>query len=174
MVSRDSSVNQCFFTYCAREKITFTRSRSYKRNDSCHVEQKNGNVVRRLVGHNRYASKKDYDCLERLYAGVSLYMNFFQPTVKLWSKRRHGAKVHKVYEKAETPYQRLVRLGCLSKAKQAELAAIYRGLNPVTLLKQINSILEQLWRLADRPTPLPAQGGSAYQVEKPAVLGANL
>lgn len=148
-------INHCFFTYCAKEKITFTRSRSYKKNDSCHVEQKNGNVVRRLVGYDRYTSKKAFACLDRLYAGVRLYMNFFQPTMKLWHKTRHGAKVHKVYEKAQTPYQRLLQANILSKEKQAELAATYRGLNPVALLKQINGTLEQLWRLANRATPSP-------------------
>lgn len=142
-------INQCFFSYCARERITFTRSRSYKKNDSCHVEQKNGNVVRRLIGYDRYSSKKAYDCLERLYLCLRLYVNFFQPTMKLWSKSRHGAKVHKVYEKAQTPYQRLLRPGVLSEAEIAQLAAIYRGSNPAFLLQQINGHLEQLWRLAD-------------------------
>ena len=148
-------INQCFYIYCSKEKVTFTRSRSYKKNDSCHVEQKNGNVVRRLVGYDRYTSKKSFDCLDRLYSGIRLYMNFFQPTMKLWSKTRHGAKVHKVYERAETPYQRLLRVGALSEEKRVELAATYRGLNPVALLKQINSTLEHLWRLADRPAPTP-------------------
>jgi hypothetical protein len=143
-------INQCFYTYCRQESITFTRSRSYKKNDSCHVEQKNGNIVRRLVGYDRYTSRVAYQCLERLYVTVRLYMNFFQPMMKLWSKTRHGARVHKVYEKAETPYQRLLRLGILSEAKQAEIAATYNRLNPVLLLKQINSNLEQLWRLAER------------------------
>ena len=145
-------INQCFYTYCHQERITFTRSRPYKKNDSCHVEQKNGNVVRRLVGYDRYSSKVAYQCLERLYCNVRLYMNFFQPTMKLWSKTRHGARVHKVYERAETPYQRLLRSGILSEAKQAEMAAVYNRLNPVLLLKQINANLEQLWRLAERQT----------------------
>jgi len=143
-------INQCFHTYCRRENITFTRSRSYKKNDSCHVEQKNGNVVRRLVGYDRYTSKSAYQCLERIYDLVRLYVNFFQPTMKLWSKTRHGATVHKVYETAQTPYQRLLKLGALSEAKRAELAAVYHGLNPVVLLRQINDNLEQLWQLADR------------------------
>lgn len=147
-------INQCFYTYCRQEKITFTRSRSYKKNDSCHVEQKNGNVVRRLVGYDRYASKAAYQCLGRIYDCVRLYTNFFQPTMKLYSKSRHGAKVHKVYETAQTPYQRLLQSGVLSEAKQAELAATYHFLNPVLLLKQINSNLEQLWRLAQRPASL--------------------
>ncbi len=142
-------INQFFYAYCREEKITFTRSRSYKKNDSCHVEQKNGNIVRRLIGYDRYASRAAYECLDRIYNCVRLYANFFQPTMKLWSKTRHGARVHKVYETAQTPYQRLLKLGILSQAKQAELATTYHGLNPVLLLKQINENLEHLWRMSN-------------------------
>lgn len=31
-------INQCFYNCCRQENITFTRSRSYKKNDSYHVE----------------------------------------------------------------------------------------------------------------------------------------
>jgi len=147
-------INQRLFAYCEREKITFTRSRAYKKNDSCHVEQKNGNVVRRLVGYDRYTSKAAYQCLERIYASVRLYTNFFQPTMKLMSKTRHGAKVNKVYDKARTPYQRLLETGALTEAKKQELAATYYHLNPVHLLKQINENLDSLWKLAQRPAHL--------------------
>jgi len=147
-------INQCFYTYCRQEGISFTRSRAYKKNDSCHVEQKNGNVVRRLVGYDRYSSRVAYQCLERLYSSVRLYLNFFQPTMKLQSKTRHGAKVYKVYEAAQTPYQRVLQSAVLNESKRAEMAATYHGLNPVLLLKQINSNLEQLWRLAEHPTGL--------------------
>ena len=155
-------INQCFYTYCQREKIAFTRSRAYKKNDSCHVEQKNGKVVRRLVGYDRYTSRAAYQCLERLYSTVRLYMNFFQPTMKLLDKTRSGAKVHKVYDTAQTPYQRLLKAGILTEAKQTELAATYHGLNPVFLLKQINTNLEQLWRLAQHPVSL---GNSNYDAQ---------
>lgn len=143
-------INQYFNRYCQQKQITFTRSRSYKKNDSCYVEQKNGNIVRRIIGYDRYTSKAAYQYLERIYFLVRLYVNFFQPTMKLLSKTRHGARVHKVYEKAQTPYQRLLALGVIKEAKQAQLRATYQGLNPVTLLKQINSNLEQLWMKADR------------------------
>ena len=142
-------INQCLWEYCRDNKITFTRSRPYKKNDSCHVEQKNGNVVRRLIGYDRYVSKSAYECLGRIYSLVRLYINYFQPTMKLVSKTRHGAKVHKVYETAQTPYQRLLKLGVLTMEKQTELAATYHGLNLVRLLKQIDDNLEQLWKLAD-------------------------
>ncbi len=147
-------INQHLFSYCHQQGITFTRSRAYKKNDSCHVEQKNGNVVRRLVGYDRYTSKAAYQCLERLYGSVRLYTNFFQPTMKLVSKTRHGAKVHKIYDAAQTPYQRLLRSGVLTESKRQELAATYHYLNPVHLLKQINENLESLWRLAVRPASL--------------------
>jgi len=143
-------INQNLYDYCHRWHITFTRSRAYKKNDSCFVEQKNWNVVRRVIGYDRYTSKAAYDSLERIYNLMRLYMNFFQPSMKLLSKSRHGAKVHKVYDTAQTPYQRLLKLGMLSQSKQTELAAIYHGLNPVLLLKQINDNLEKLWNLADR------------------------
>jgi len=147
-------INQVFYKYCRDEKITFTRSRSYKKNDSCHVAQKNGNVVRRIVGYDQYTTKAAFDCLGRLYNCVRLYTNFFQPTMKLINKTRHGARVYKVYDTAQTAYQRLLKASVLSEAKKAELATIYSGLNPVTLLKQINCNLEQLWRLADRPVTI--------------------
>jgi hypothetical protein len=160
-------INQCFFTYCSQERITFTRSRSYKKNDSCHVEQKNGNVVRRLIGYDRYTSRAAYQCLDRLYYLVRLYLNFFQPTMKLIGKTRHGAKVHKVYEKARTPYQRLLEAGVLTEAKKVELVATYHGLNPVLLLQQINSNLEQLWRSAEHPVTL---GNRNYESTRRATV----
>lgn len=144
-------INQRLYNYCQREGITFTRSRSYKKNDSCHVEQKNWLVVRRLVGYDRYSSRAALETLNRVYDLLRLYVNFFQPVMKLVSKTRHGAKVHKVYDKAQIPYQRLLESGMLTEAKQQELAAVYHGLNPALLLKQINENLECLWRLAEHP-----------------------
>jgi hypothetical protein len=142
-------INQHLFAYCQREKITFTRSRSYKKNDSCHVEQKNWSVVRRLVGYDRYSSRVALETLNRLYELLRLYVNFFQPVMKLVAKSRNGAKVHKVYDTARTPCQRLLETGVLTQAKQQELAATYSYLNPVLLLKQINENLESLWKLAE-------------------------
>jgi hypothetical protein len=143
-------INDCFKSYCLKNKITFTKSRAYKKNDSCYVEQKNGNVVRRIVGYERYTSKAAYQCLERLYYLVRLYQNLFQPNMKLVSKTRHGARVHKVYDMARTPYRRLLDMGILNPANQIELASVYSGLNPIRLRNQINSTLEQLWKLSDR------------------------
>jgi hypothetical protein len=145
-------LNFCFNRYCQEEKIIFTVSRPYKKNDSCYVEQKNGNIIRRLVGYDRYSSKAAYQLLERLYDIVRLYVNFFQPSMKLRGKTRQGAKVHKVYDTAQTPYQRLLKADVLNQSKKVELTATYNGLNPVYLLKQINDNLNQLWKLAEHHT----------------------
>jgi hypothetical protein len=143
-------LNQHLFEYCLRWHITFTRSRSYKKNDNCYVEQKNWSVVRRLIGYDRYSSKKALETLNRIYFLLRLYINYFQPVMKLVSKTRHGAKVHKIYDKAQTPYQRLLKSGILAEVQKQHLAVVYHGLNPVLLRKQINTNLESLWRLADR------------------------
>ena len=143
-------INQYFYKYCLDHKIIFTRSRSYKKNDNCYVEQKNGNVVRRLVGYGRYNSQAAWECLNRVYDLVRLYINFFQPTMKLISKTRHGSKVCKVYDTALTPYQRLLKLNDLPATKKIELEKLYAQLNPISLRGHINENLEALWKLAER------------------------
>ena len=104
-----------------------------------------------IIGYDRYSSRAAFQTLNRVYDLVRLYVNFFQPVMNLVAKTRHGARVHKVYDRAQTPYQRLLNLGALSEAKQQELATTYHGLDPVRLLKQINENLEALWKLAQRP-----------------------
>jgi hypothetical protein len=143
-------INQSLYEYCRRQNITFTRSRSYKKNDSCHVEQKNWSVVRRTIGYDRFSSKAAFKELDDIYILLRLYINFFQPVMKLVKKSRNGVKVHKVFDTARTPYQRLLESGILTEGKKKELASIYSALNPAKLLKQIQRDVEYLWTLADK------------------------
>jgi hypothetical protein len=143
-------INQSLYDYCQRNGIIFTRSRPYKKNDSCHVEQKNWSVVRRVIGYDRFSSKAAFKGLDDVYTLLRLYVNFFQPVLKLVGKSRHGAKVHKVYDTAQTPYQRLLRSKVLTEEKRKELEAIYAALNPVRLLGQIRETVGHLWTLAER------------------------
>ena len=142
-------INHDLSKWCQHEGITFTRSRPYKKNDNCFVEQKNGSIVRRIIGGDRYSSKQAYAILNRIYYLLRLYINFFQPVMKLVSKTRHGARVHRVYDTAQTPYQRVLKSGVLTEASKAQLTATYSYLNPVRLLKQINDNLEHLWQLRE-------------------------
>ena len=96
------------YRYCKQEKITFTRSRPYKKNDQAHVEQKNWVAVRRLLGYDRYEMPEALALLEAIYRDWRLYMNFFQPVRKLVAKERVGSKVHKRYDRAQTPYRQVL------------------------------------------------------------------
>jgi hypothetical protein len=166
-------INQGLWDYCQRHHIKFTRSRSYKKNDQAHVEQRNWTSVRRRVGYDRFSTKAAYALLERLYQLTNLHTNFFQPTSKLVSKQRVGAKVHKKYDTAQTPYQRLLKTGVMDKAHQQVMAAHFRSLNPVELCRQIDETLEALWKLAERDHPREVletedeDGSEIPEVEQP-------
>ena len=94
--------------FCEENGITFTRSRRYKKNDNCFVEQKNYSVVRRYVGYYRYDTAEEMKVMNELYRYLEVYRNFFQPVMKLKEKVRVGSKVMKRYDEARTPYRRLL------------------------------------------------------------------
>jgi len=100
-------INNHLKKFCENNKITFTRSRPYRKNDNCFVEQKNYSVVRRSVGYYRYDTEKELEVLNQLYESLRLYTNFFQPVMKLMEKQRIGSKVKKKYDIAKTHFQRL-------------------------------------------------------------------
>lgn len=146
-------INQHLLAYCRAQGITFTRSRAWKKNDSAHVEQKNGAIVRHLIGYDRFASRAAHAQLARVYALVRLHANFFQPVEKLLSKTRNGARVHRVYDRAQTPYQRLCAAGVLSPERREPLDRLYHSLNPLQLRRELDTALDRLWTLA-APDPL--------------------
>ena len=88
-----------------------------------------------------------------------LWANFFQPVSTLQSKTRHGAKVHKVYDAAQTPYQRLLTTGMMDETRKKDLERYYRGTNPVWLKTEIEATLKQLWKHAVYPTPCQDKKG---------------
>jgi len=94
-------INAHLLRFCKQEKITFTRTRPYRKNDNCFVEQKNYSVVRKAVGYYRYETKKELEILNELYKVLRLYTNFFQPVMKLVKKTRVGSKVIKRYDEAK-------------------------------------------------------------------------
>jgi hypothetical protein len=152
-------LNAELLAYCEREAITFTRSRAYEKNDQCFVEQKNGSIVRQLVGYDRFEGERAYRQLGELYRAVRLYVNFFQPSMKLQAKQRSGGRTQRRYDAAQTPYQRLVAAGVLAPEQQARLAAIFAALDPVRLLQQLETLQDALWRHAIVPMSAGAAGG---------------
>ena len=159
-------INRHLLTWCQRHQITFTRSRAWKKNDSAHVEQKNGAIVRHLIGYDRFASKAAFAQLQRVYDVVRRHINFFQPVQKLVTKTRQGARTHRLYDRAQTPYQRLCAAGVLTPAKRAELERLYQTLNPLRLRRDLDVALERLWPLA-APDPHRVQGNSEIATPTP-------
>lgn len=138
-------INDLLYRYCLDQKITFTRSRPYQKNDQAHVEQKNWSVVRHLIGYDRLESHGQLALLEHIYKDWRLYVNFFQPVLKLIAKERIGNKVIRKYDTARTPYQRVMEREQISLARKAHLLNLYLPLNPVELRQRIDQHLLQLW-----------------------------
>ncbi|HUZ76065.1 MAG TPA: transposase family protein [Chloroflexota bacterium] len=144
-------INYAFLAYCLQHHITFTRSRPYKKNDSAHVEQKNGALVRHLIGYGRLATKAAHRQLAEVYRLVRLQANFFQPVRQLLEKHHHGAILQRRYDRAQTPFQRVLTTHVLSPIKRQELTALYASLNPLQLQRQLQVELERLWDLVSPP-----------------------
>ncbi len=160
-------LNTDLLAYCERERITFTRGRVAKKNDQCYVEQKNGTIVRQLVGYDRFEGDRAYRQLAELYRAVRLYVNFFQPSMKLRLKERAGGKLRRRYDPAKTPFQRLLTAGVLSTPDRVRLTGIAQRLDPVQLLRQIEQLQNALLRHA--MTQLP---GSAPEMMRTASADA--
>jgi hypothetical protein len=143
-------INRGLLDYCQTHGITFTRSRPHRSNDGAHVEQKNGAVVRRLVGYGRYMTTAAFAQVQLVYSLARLHANFFQPVRQLSAKQRQGAISIRTYDQARTPYQRMLASGALSEARQVVLEKLYRSLNPLQLSRQIDAETATLLRLASR------------------------
>ena len=139
-------INKDLVQYCQQQKLSFTRSRPYRKNDNCFVEQKNYSIVRRAVGYARYDTEAQLALLNELYATLRLYTNFFQPTMKLKSKERVGSKVTKRYDAAQTPYQRVLAAAQVSDAEKERLRAKYKTLNPAALKRKLMRLQERLMK----------------------------
>jgi hypothetical protein len=142
-------INHALVDYCKAEQITFTRARPYKKNDQAHVEEKNGSIVRRLIGYDRYEGEQAYNALSALYKVTRQYVNFFQPSMKLLSKERDGAKVKKKYDAAKTPYQRLM-VSNLSQEVKKTLEKQFLSLDPLAMLKQLEDLQKDFWQHAKK------------------------
>lgn len=149
-------INAHLKRWCDAERIVFTRSRPYRKNDSCHVEQKNWSVVRRYVGYRRYEGSEDLAVLNALYAVLRLYTNFFLPSMRLREKVRDGARVLRRYDRPRTPYQRVLDDPEVSDECKAALRRMRASLNPAHLQARIEEIQDQLMdRTYRRPANRP-------------------
>ena len=137
-------INDQLYRYCQQESLTFTRGRAGKKNDGAYVEQKNWSVVRRASGYHRYDTAEQLDLLNRLYAVIHLYSNFFLPVAKLEEKSRTGSKVKKRYDDPQTPYARVLNSPHVTEEYKTVLQETYEVLDLVYLREQIDDLQKKL------------------------------
>jgi hypothetical protein len=130
--------------FCRETGIEFTRSRAYKKNDQAWIEQKNGAVVRKLIGYGRLQGVAATRTLARLYEVSRYYVNFFQPSFKLKSKTRVGARVSKVYHPPLTPCCRVLASDQIAESVKNELRVQFAKLDPIELLREIRRLQAEL------------------------------
>jgi transposase InsO family protein len=166
-------INAHFFDYCAKNELTFTRSRPGNKNDGAHVEQKNWTHVRELVGYLRFDSAEELELLNAIWVLDGRFTNHLLTQQKLIERRREGSKVIKRYDVATTPVERLVASGALSKEKVASLRKITSAIRPADLSRRITALVAELEQFAatKRPTPIRRVNRSFNSSDRPEVRG---
>jgi hypothetical protein len=130
---------------------SLTRGRTGNKNDNAYVEQKNWSVVRRAVGYFRYDTPEQLDLLNRLYAVMHFYVNFFLPVAKLIEKSRVGSKVKKWHDEPRTPYARVLASPLVSDDHKALLRETYELLDLVKIRQQIDDLQDLLLNSVSMP-----------------------
>lgn len=142
----DNILNWHILKYAKEERIELSRSRSYKKNDNCFVEQKNSTHVRKPFGYLRFDTVDEQEIMNDLYRNeLRLFKNFFQPVMKLKEKIRIKGKQHRKYDNPQTPYQRIMKSNQVDKKTKKELKGLYDSLNPAELRRSIDSKIKKLY-----------------------------
>lgn len=161
------------YNYAMNHGIEMSRSRPYKKNDNCWIEQKNSTHVRQVVGYLRYDTEEERSIMSDLYRNeLRLYKNFFQPVMKLKEKVRVEGKIHKKQGHAMTPYKRLLESDALSAGEKDALKKIYDSLNPAELKRRIDVKLLILYKAYQKKNGLPSKvdvGEKGKKVAMPIV-----
>ena len=164
-------INHQLIDWAREHQITFTRSRSYRKNDNCFVEQKNDLAVRRTVGYYRFDTPAEYQALAEVYKHLCPLLNFFYPSGKIIQKTRVGSQVKKKYDPPSTPFQRLLNCPEVEQGTKEELRTRAAKLH---LLKQkhlVDQAMAKLMRVHEHKGPggLPLAGSGITEPRVPRV-----
>ncbi len=150
-------INLHLYGYCQGAGSQFTRGRPYKKDDNAHIEQKNWTHVRKLMGYVRYDSAAAVAAMNDLYRSeLRLLQNLFLPSVKLVKKIRVGSRVRRVYDRPQTPLERVLAAPQTAGAKVAALTALRDRLDPFALAQTIDQKLDRIYGMAHHPAQQPS------------------
>ena len=105
-------------------------------------------MVRHTVGYDRWETGQELALLESIYDDLRLYINSFQPSLKLIAKERIGNQTFKRYDTARTPYQRILERKDISLEAKARFMNLYVQLNPAELRRRIDQKTANLWKIS--------------------------
>jgi len=131
--------------WCDDENIELTRSRPYHKNDNAYVEQKNGHVIRRFLGYARIDNKKVISIMNEMYDKLELYINHFVPSRKCIEKVRVGSKYKRKYDKAKTPYRRVLEHPAIEENVKQKLQKEHKKLNPLILKGEVDKLITKVF-----------------------------
>jgi hypothetical protein len=122
--------------------VKVTRSRPYHKDDNAHVEQKNWMWPRQLLGYGRLEEPELVEPINRIYREIwEPLQNFFLPCMKLVEKKRIGARWKRQHDAPQTAYQRLLKLGVLTRQKRRQMRERFESLDPFALHQQLEKAL---------------------------------
>jgi hypothetical protein len=145
-------INNEMYRFCKAENILFTRGRPYKKNDGCHIEQKNWSIVRQTIGYARFETQAHCDVLNMIYDYLRLLTNFFMPSQKLVSKGRDGARIIRRLDTPQTPYRRVLASKHIPQANKDRLTKLFSTLNPAELRREVVKLTSELYHMRDKQT----------------------
>jgi hypothetical protein len=147
-------INGHLYAWCQVQHINFSRTRPYRKNDNCFVEEKNNSLVRHTVGYLRYDTAEELRLLKAIYERQTLLSNYFYPWMKLVSKTRRGARVYRRHDIPRTPFQRLLERPDVPEETKRRLRDTFDSLNPGELRRQLTQLQDHLYRMASsKPAP---------------------
>ncbi len=133
------------------KQVDLTRSRAYKKNDNCHVEQKNGVYVRNTFGYERLDQELLVKYMNIIYKEYhNIFYNFFIPQLKMTRKYREGSKYRRYYDSPKTPYQRLMESDHLTMKQKSDLQKKYESLDPIKLRRQLSKKVAMFRKTCER------------------------
>jgi hypothetical protein len=143
-------MNERVVTWCREQGLEVTRARAYRKNDQAWVEQKNGAIVRRLVGYGRFEGLECVQTLITLYRAARVHTNLVQPSFKLRTTTRIGARVVKKYHPPVPPAHRVLAHEAVSEEAKVAVQRLLSSVDPVVLFAEIRAAQEELGRRVDR------------------------
>jgi hypothetical protein len=143
-------INAHMLRYCKANNITFTRGRPYKKNDGCHIEQKNWSIIRQTIGYVRLETQKECDLLNMVYDNLRLLTNFFMPSQKLIAKHRDGGRIIRKLDSPKTPYRRILESEDINQKTKDLLTRVFLTLDPLMLKREVTRLVEELYALAKK------------------------